>query len=65
MGLEQILTLLTTVACGFLLLLQVQGEDLMGVTGNHVRAAKMCRGRVEAKGGNGQWSTEMVEFIAQ
>lgn len=41
MGLKQIHARLTTAACGLLLLLQVQGEALMGVTGNLVRAAKL------------------------
>lgn len=65
MGLERIPDRLTTVAYGLLLLLQVQGEALVGVTGNHVRAAKLCRGRVKTKGGSGQGVAEMVEFIAQ
>lgn len=65
MGLEQTPVWLTTVACGLLLLLLVQGEAFVGVTGNRVRAAKLCRGRVETKGGNGQGKAEMVEFIAQ
>lgn len=43
MGLQQIHAQLTTAACGLLLLLQVQGEALMGVTGNRVRAAELCR----------------------
>lgn len=63
MRLDQIPPWLTTMACGLLLLLQVQGEAFVGVTRNRVKA-KLCRGRVETKGGNGQGRAEMVEFIA-